>query len=90
MSESTPENQAEAIKQTLFRGEKIQAIKMYCEQTKVGLAEAKAAVEELEAELRRTTPESFAKPAAKGGCGMTIVVLSLGILAAIRLWHHLT
>jgi hypothetical protein len=90
MSEPNPEAQAEAIRQAIFAGEKIQAIKLYREQTKVGLAEAKAAVEKLEAELRAAQPGSFTKPAAKsGGCAMTVVVLALGILAAIRMWREL-
>jgi hypothetical protein len=83
MSEPNPEDQATAIKKALFAGEKIQAIKLYREQTKEGLAEAKAAVEKLEAELRQTQPGSFTAPPAKG-CGAVIVVAT--IVAAV-LWR---
>lgn len=86
---STPESSAEAIKAALFAGNKIEAIKLYREQTKLGLAESKAAVEALEAELRKMQPEAFSKAPAKGGCGMTLVVLTLGIAAAIKLWREL-
>jgi hypothetical protein len=73
MSEPTPEDQAAAIQAALFAGSKIEAIKLYRDQTKVGLAEAKAAVEKLEAELRQTTPGSFTAAPAKG-CGAVILV----------------
>ena len=89
MDSPNPEAQAEAIRQALFNGNKIEAIKLFREQTKVGLAEAKAMVEKLEADLRKESPESFKKPAAKGGCAMTLVVMVLGIAAAIRMWREL-
>ena len=54
-----PENTLERINGSLFRGEKLTAVKLYREHTKVGLAEAKAAVEKLEDELRAATPEKF-------------------------------
>src|SRR5690349_17103825 len=54
MAEETPEDQAAAVKRALFAGNKIEAIKLYREQMKVGLAESKAAVEALEAELRQS------------------------------------
>jgi ribosomal protein L7/L12 len=55
--------QTAAIAETLFRGEKIAAIKLYREQTQAGLAEAKRAVEEIEKNLRASAPGLFAKPA---------------------------
>ncbi len=92
MSEPNPEGQAEAIKQALFRGEKIEAIKLYREQTKLGLAESKVAMEALEAELRKTQPESFAKPATPAGkgcstqalAGVEVLVALAAIVAALR------
>ena len=85
MSEPTPENHAEAIQQALFRGEKIQAVKLYREQTKLGLAESKAAMDALEAELRKTVPGSFTAAPAKG-CGAVILV---GAALAVGLWRAL-
>src|SRR4051812_32418252 len=41
-----------AVNEALFAGNKIQAIKLYREQMKVGLAEAKRAVEQIEGQLR--------------------------------------
>ena len=78
MDSPNPEAQAEAIRQALFNGNKIEAIKLFREQTKVGLAEAKAMVEKLEADLRKESPESFKKPAAKGGCAMTLDLIEIG------------
>lgn len=63
MNTPIPENTLEGIKAALFGGEKIKAVKLYRENTKVGLAEAKEAVEKLEDELRGDTPEKFAASA---------------------------
>jgi hypothetical protein len=60
MRESIPEEPLARIKEALFRGEKIEAIRLYRDCTGAGLIEAKAAVEQLEAELRAAVPESFA------------------------------
>ena len=79
MSDPNPEDQASRVKEALFAGQKIQAIKLYREQTGVGLKEAKDAVEKLEAELRTSTPGQFAKPSA-AGCASVIVVTVLVVL----------
>ena len=47
------------IKDALFRGRKIDAIRLYRECTGSGLAEAKAAVDTLDAELRAAEPDRF-------------------------------
>jgi ribosomal protein L7/L12 len=85
MSDPTPESHADKLKATLLAGNKIQAIKIYREQTNVGLAEAKEAVEKLEAELRASSPESFAKPAGKG-CFAALLILCAGAGAAALRW----
>ena len=74
-----------AINEAIFAGRKIVAIKLYREQTRVGLAEAKRAVEEIENQLRASAPGLFAKPASKG-CFAAIFFL-LGAGAA--LWRLL-
>lgn len=82
---SIPDDQFSGIKEALFRGQKIQAIKLYRKSTASGLAEAKNAVEKLEAELRSQFPEKFiAKPAA--GClGVAAVICTItGLL--VLLW----
>ncbi len=63
------------IKEALFRGQKIEAIKLYREAIDVGLTEAKTAVEKMEADLRASSPEKFTAPTTKTGC--------LGVLAAV-------
>jgi len=74
MSDPNPEDQASRIKEALFNGNKIQAIKLYREQTGQGLKESKDAVEKLEDELRISSPGQF-KTSAKTGCFSIIVVL---------------
>jgi hypothetical protein len=54
-----PEAQAQ-IQAALFRGQKIEAIRLFRECTGAGLAEAKLAVEQLEAKLRAAEPDRFA------------------------------
>ncbi len=79
MSDPHPEETSKRVREDLFAGNKIKAVKFYCEQTGVGLKEAKDAVEKLEAELRASSPEMFAKPPAAGGCGLT-VLCALGVV----------
>ncbi len=57
-----------AIKEMLFGGRKIAAIKFYRELTGMGLKEAKEAIEELEAMLRTQYPEKFVPGARGSGC----------------------
>jgi hypothetical protein len=85
MNTPLPEAKLTPIKEALFQGRKIDAIKLYREGTETGLAEAKAAIEQLEAELRQASPEKFsAAPAGKGCLGM---VLALCLTAAlVVLW----
>ncbi len=62
------------IQAAVFAGEKIQAIKLYRTATGEGLMESKQFIDALEDELRRTDPDKFTAPAAKG-CGVTILAL---------------
>jgi hypothetical protein len=70
-----------AIKEAILAGNKIQAIKLYREQHGSGLAEAKEAVEKLEAELRGSQPGNAATSTSGRGCLLTLALL-LGIGAA--------
>lgn len=72
------------IQECLFHGQKIQAVKIYRECTDAGLAVSKAAIEQLERELRAASPEKF--PAAvpgKGGCLIVMVLLCVVVAAVI-------
>ncbi|MGI8979539.1 MAG: hypothetical protein ACR2FY_09960 [Pirellulaceae bacterium] len=74
------------IQECLFQGQKIQAIKIYREFTDAGLAVSKAAVEQLERELRAASPEKFtAAVPAKGGCLIVMVAICI-IVAAVIGW----
>ena len=59
MGASIPEESMAPIKEALFQGRKIEAIRLYREYTGTGLGEAKPAVERLEAELRAAEPDKF-------------------------------
>ncbi|MFM8471325.1 MAG: hypothetical protein ACKODH_15420 [Limisphaerales bacterium] len=51
-----------------------------------GLAEAKEAVERLEAGLRAQHPETFTAPAQKSGC--TAVLAVLAVLVIVLVWSR--
>jgi hypothetical protein len=61
-SASISEESMAQIKEALFQGRKIEAIRLYRECTGSGLGEAKPAVERLERELRAAEPERFTGP----------------------------
>jgi hypothetical protein len=56
---SIPEESMAQIKEAIFQGRKIEAIRLYRECTGTGLGEAKPAVDRLEAELRAAEPDKF-------------------------------
>lgn len=81
-----PSNQQiESIKQAVFAGQKIEAIKLYREATGLGLKESKEAVEKLESELRATQGERFAKSGTSAGC-FPILVAGLLASAVVIAW----
>ncbi len=69
--------QRQSIAAAIFAGQKIEAIKLHREVTGVGLAEAKAAVETMEAKLRAEQPGKFTTQARKTGCIGLIAVIGL-------------
>jgi hypothetical protein len=77
MSTPLPEDKLVEIKEAIYRGRKIEAIKIYRESTRVQLVDAKAEVDKLEEELRATRPENFMRTGERRGC--------LGVLAAALL-----
>lgn len=85
MNTAIPENKLATIREALFRGQKIEAIKLYRECTDAGLAEAKTAVERLEVDLRAASPEKFTAPATGKGC-LGIIVMACLIVGAAILW----
>jgi ribosomal protein L7/L12 len=85
MSEPDPVEQANRIKAALSKGNKIYAIKLYREQTGVGLTEAKEAVEKLEAELRGSSPDGLKQSQAKG-CSVGVLAVLVVIASLWRLF----
>jgi len=75
----------ESIKQAIQQGRKIEAIKLWRFATGDGLAEAKAAVEAIEAELRAVLPEASPKPVVKTGCAGALVLFLFVVAAALSI-----
>ncbi|HEY6169148.1 MAG TPA: hypothetical protein VI454_13985 [Verrucomicrobiae bacterium] len=80
MSTEFPDVTLELIKADLRAGRKIAAIKHLKEGVPgIGLAEAKAAIENLHAELHAKEPNAYPAPAAGGkGCFVVLVLLIVG------------
>src|SRR3954462_10518895 len=83
MDPQIPEAQAAQIREALFAGRKIQAIKLLRETAGLQLVDAKTVVEKLEAELRQTSPEKFT--ARKSGCGTGGVCCLLFVVCCVWL-----
>ena len=75
--------QLENIKQSIFAGRKIEAIKLYREAPGLGLKESKDAVEQLEVELRKTGEHRFVKGVTKGGCFPMLLLIAFAFSLAI-------
>ena len=79
MSNMPTDADFQKIKDLIFAGNKIGAIKAYRKLMGADLAEAKSAVEEMTAELRESEPERFQQAAGKG-CSAAAACL-LGAMA---------
>ena len=90
MNGPIPEPVAKQIQAHLFAGRKIEAIKLHRQQTGMGLAESKTAVEAMEAELRARSPEAFTAPPGGKGCASALAWIAVtgitGALAVRALW----
>ena len=84
MTEPTSNSSAEKIRAALQQGRKIEAIKLYREQSGAELKEAKEAVEQLEADLRTAEPEKFSTKKT-GGCSAAVLVAVVAV-AALGFW----
>lgn len=85
MDNPIPEEKLTPIRDALYRGELIAAIKLHRDATGSGLKEAKEAVEKLDAELRASSPDKFTSLPRRAGCFAMIVVLGVLSLGAIGL-----
>jgi hypothetical protein len=72
-----------AIETAIFAGRKIEAIKLYRQALAGELVDAKRAVEDLEVDLRRRSPENFIAGANKKGCASVLVCAALLVGAAL-------
>ena len=73
-----------ALSEFIFRGRKIEAIKLYRELSGLGLKEAKNEVEALEADLKKDPPEKFV--AVPNGKGCFIAAAVLGACGVLIYW----
>ena len=86
MATPIPDGDLDRIRNALYGGRKIEAIKLYRESSGAGLKEAKDFADGLEDELRRTEPQNFAAPPAKWGCGLTLLLLLFGGAYVVTVW----
>jgi hypothetical protein len=85
MAQPLPDDAVQRIRDAVFAGRKIEAIRLYRECTGEGLREAKDFVDALEEELRRAAPEEFTAARAGKGCAgvLLVLLLAVGVLAWI-------
>ena len=76
-------NMLDQIHDALYRGQKIQAIKLHREATGSGLAESKTAVEAIEEQLRAAAPEKFSTKPAGAGCLPLLLLVGACVLFSI-------
>ena len=77
------EQNRQAIESAIFAGKKIEAIKLHRNATGSDLAGAKKAVEDLEVNLRRKSPEKFVAGANKQGCVSVLACTTLIAAGAV-------
>ena len=80
MENGLPKDELTPIENAILAGRKIEAIKLYRQMTMTGLADAKSAVDEMEARLRLESPERFAKGAGRSGCTVSIGLFAFACL----------
>ncbi len=78
------------IKDALFAGRKIEAIKVYREATGQGLKESKEFIDDLEAQMRKEFPDQFKAGGGTGCLGVLLLVaggaMMSGLLAVTLLF----
>jgi ribosomal protein L7/L12 len=79
-----PAEVVEKIREFLFAGRKIEAIKTYREATGLGLKESKDLIDALELRLRTAEPERFTAPPSKG-CGLVVLTIAIAV-AVLSCW----
>ncbi len=80
-----PEDKLDAIKELIFQGRKIEAIKAFRASAGTDLKDAKEGVESLEKELRTTAPESFNKEKDRRGC-LGLLVAFFVLAGGFAIW----
>ncbi len=71
----------ETLKELIFQGKKIEAIKKYREQTGMGLKESKEAVEAMTAQLRADYPDQVQEGVS--GCAPMILFAFISLASLI-------
>jgi hypothetical protein len=79
------DQQRQEIEREMFAGRKISAIKLYRKVTGTGLVEAKQAIEDMEVDLRRRSPENFISSGSKSGC-LGVMACAASIVAVVVLF----
>ncbi|MCG8584406.1 MAG: ribosomal protein L7/L12 [Pirellulales bacterium] len=84
MSNDLPDQIVDEIREAIFAGKKIEAIKLYREAADTGLKEAKEFIEKLTTRLYEESPDNFTKPPGGSGCAGVLVVVTLAIGVGLK------
>jgi hypothetical protein len=85
MSTELHESIIDEIREAIFAGKKIQAIKIYREAAGTGLKEAKEFIDTLAAKLYEESPDRFKSPPGSSGCAGVLLAIATVIGSAIWL-----
>ncbi len=83
MPSKSDDDSLQAIREALFQNRKIEAIKIYRQQTGASLVESKTLIDKLEAELRLMSPEKFQASKQGAGCQAFVILAAIAALALI-------
>lgn len=90
MPTKIPDSLLAQLSEAIFAGRKIEAIRLHREMTGLGLKESKDEIEELEQELRASSPEKFTKAPGGSGCALSAAKLLClaATLSALAIWWN--
>jgi hypothetical protein len=77
------DQQRQDIEREIFGGRKISAIKLYRKATETELVDAKTAIEDMEVDLRSSSPENFVSGGGKSGCMGVLTFVTLIVAVAV-------
>ena len=85
------DQQRRDLEKEIFAGRKISAIKLYRKVTGAELVDARQAIEDMEVDLRRSSPENFISGGNKSSClgvlACAALIAAIAFLFSFHIWR---